>query len=149
MEWIKWRCFSRKNPIFGEKLMRKSIFLSFWLFGIFLLSFQDSGSIWAQDQAEGKKLYGSYCSTCHGDNGKGDGLASKSLPAKPVDHTNGTVMNQLSDKFLFDIISKGGSAVGKSAFMPGWGSQLNEKQIRDVIAYVRSIADPPYKAPEK
>ena len=128
--------------------MGKTIFWIFWLSSIFFLSFQDNRFVWAQDQAEGKKLYGTYCSTCHGDNGKGDGLASKSLPVKPGDHTNGTVMNQLSDKFLFDIISKGGSAVGKSAFMPGWGS-LNEKQIRDVIAYVRSIADPPYKAPEK
>jgi mono/diheme cytochrome c family protein len=57
-------------------------------------------------------------------------------------------MNQLSDEFLFEIISKGGGAVGKSAFMPAWGS-LNEKQIRDIIAYIRSIADPPYKAPAK
>jgi len=126
--------------------MRKSIF---WDVVIFLLVFQDSGSVWAQDQAEGKKLYGSYCSSCHGDNGKGDGVAAKSLPIKPGDHTNGTVMNQLSEKFVFDIISNGGNSVGKSSMMPGWGSQLNEKQIRDVIAYVRSIADPPYKAPEK
>src|SRR5438132_4784412 len=85
----------KKNPTLGEKLMGKSIF---WLFGIFLLVFQDSGSVWAQDQAEGKKLYATYCSTCHGDNGKGDGQASKSLPVKPADHTNGSIMNQLSDK---------------------------------------------------
>ena len=125
--------------------MEKSIF---WLFGIFLLVFQDNGSVWAQDQTEGKNLYGTYCSTCHGDKGKGDGLASKSLPVKPADHTNGSIMNQLSDKFLFDIISKGGGAVGKSAFMPAWG-QFKEKQVSDIIAYIRSIADPPYKAPEK
>ena len=126
--------------------MRTSIF---WLLVFLILLFQDTGPVWAQNPAEGKKLYGSYCSTCHGDNGKGDGLASKSLPVKPDDQTDGTVMNQLSDKFLFDIISKGGSAVGKSAFMPPWGSSLNEKQIGDVIAYIRSIASPPYKAPEK
>lgn len=54
-------------------------------------------------------------------------------------------MNQLSDKFLLDIISKGGSAVGKSAMMPGWGGQLKENQLRDIVAYVRSIAVPPYK----
>ena len=123
--------------------MGKSIF---WLLGIFLLVFQDSGSVWAQNQAEGKNLYGTYCSSCHGDKGKGDGLASASLPAKPADHTNGSIMNQLSDKFLFDVISKGGGAVGKSAFMPAWGGQFSEKQISDIIAYIRSIADPPYKA---
>jgi mono/diheme cytochrome c family protein len=123
--------------------MAKNIF---WLFGIFLLVFQDSGSVWGQNQADGKNLYTTYCSSCHGDKGNGDGVASKSLPVKLADHTNGLIMNQLSDKFLFDIISNGGNSVGKSSMMPAWGSQLNEKQIHDVIAYIRSIADPPYKA---
>ena len=128
--------------------MGKSIFL---LFGIFLLVFQDNGSVWAQnqDQAEAKKLYATYCSSCHGDNGKGDGPASKSLPVKPGDHTNGAIMNNVSDKLLFEIISKGGGAVGKSTFMPAWGNQLGEKQINDLVAYIRSIAVPPYKAPGK
>lgn len=99
----------------------------------------------AQNQADGKALYISYCSVCHGEKGKGDGMGAKGLPAKPADHTNGATMNQLSDKYLVDIISKGGSAVGKSAFMPAWGNSLNEKQVRDVVAYIRSIAVPPYK----
>jgi len=54
-------------------------------------------------------------------------------------------MNQLSDKFLIEVISKGGSAVGKSSFMPPWGGSFNEKQIRDIIAYLRTIADPPFR----
>ena len=58
-------------------------------------------------------------------------------------------MNNDSDKFLFEIISKGGGAVDKSTFMPAWGNQLGEKQINDLVAYIRSIADPPYKASEK
>ena len=102
-----------------------------------------------QDQAEGRKLYLTYCSSCHGDKGKGDGPAASSLPVKPADHTNGGVMNQLPDKFLIEIISKGGSAVGKSALMPAWGSQIKDKQLRDVVGYIRSIADPPYKAASK
>lgn len=100
---------------------------------------------WAQNNAEGKKLYESYCSTCHGDKGKGNGPAAQSLPAKPADHTNGAVMNSLSDQFLLDIIAKGGSAVKKSSFMPSWGSALNEKQIKDIIAHIRTLADPPYR----
>jgi mono/diheme cytochrome c family protein len=99
----------------------------------------------AQDKVEGKKYYVTYCSGCHGESGKGDGPAAVSLPVKPTNHTDGTVMNQLPDKFLFEIISKGGSAVGKSPFMPAWGSQLRDKQVQDVIAYVRSLANPPYK----
>ena len=100
---------------------------------------------WAQDPAEGRKLYATYCASCHGDKGKGDGMAAKSLPAKPADHTNGAVMNQLNDKFLTELITKGGSAVGKSAFMPSWGSALNEKQIRELVVFIRTLAVPPYK----
>ncbi len=100
---------------------------------------------WAQNAAEGRKLYANYCVTCHGDKGKGDGAAAKSLPAKPADHTNGVLMNQHDDKFLTAIIAKGGSAVGKSSFMPPWGSALDENQIRDLVAFIRTLAVPPYK----
>jgi mono/diheme cytochrome c family protein len=117
----------------------------FCLIPVILIMFR-TGVSQAQNQADGKALYASYCSVCHGEKGKGDGMGAKGLPAKPADHTNGAAMNQLSDKYLGDIISKGGSAVGKSAFMPAWGNSLNEKQVRDVVAYIRSIAVPAYKA---
>src|ERR1044071_6347132 len=99
----------------------------------------------SQSAAEGKKLYVDYCSTSHGEAGKGDGPAAAALPVKPADHTNGAVMNQLSDDFLMTIISKGGTAAGKSSFMPSWGGALDQKQIREIVAYLRTIADPPYK----
>jgi mono/diheme cytochrome c family protein len=54
-------------------------------------------------------------------------------------------MNEMSDQSLMDVISKGGGAIGKSSFMPAWGSSLNEKQISDIVAYIRSLAVPPYK----
>ena len=93
----------------------------------------------AQDRAEGQKYYVTYCSGCHGESGRGDGPAAESLPVKPTNHTDGAVMKQLSDKFLLEIISKGGASVGKSPFMPAWGNQLREKQIRDIVAYLRSL----------
>jgi mono/diheme cytochrome c family protein len=114
-----------------REVMEKTVF---WLVPM-LLVFQYTGSIWAQDQAEGKKLYATYCSSCHGENGKGDGPASQAFSVKPGDHTNGAIMNKDSDEFLSEIISKGGGAVGKSTFMPAWGNTLNEKQVSAVIAY--------------
>jgi mono/diheme cytochrome c family protein len=63
---------------------------------------------YAQIGAEGKKLYATYCVGHHGDQGKGDGAAASALPVKPANLTDGTVMNQLPDKFLAEIISKGG-----------------------------------------
>jgi mono/diheme cytochrome c family protein len=119
------------------------------LFTVLMLDLLASGALWAQSPAEGKKIYLTYCSTCHGDKGKGDGPAANSLPVKPADHTNGAVMNQFSDQFLLDVISKGGGQVGKSMFMPAWGSSLNDKQIRDIVVYLRTIAEPPYKPSPK
>ena len=115
--------------------------------GVVILVLIAAQVVAAQDKAEGKKLYVTYCSGCHGETGKGDGPAAVSLPVKPANHTDGTAMNQIPDKILSEIISKGGQAVGKSPFMPGWGSQLNEKQIRDILAYVRSLATPSYAPP--
>lgn len=121
----------------------------FWPLLFLILFFEDIEPVWAQSQAEGKKLYGAYCSSCQSDNAKGDGPASKSLPVKLGDHTDGSFMNQLPDKLLVDIISKGGNSVGKSAIMPAWENQLSEKQIRDIIAYIRNIADPAFRPSEK
>jgi mono/diheme cytochrome c family protein len=104
-----------------------------------------AGVSYGQNQGEGKKLYTNFCASCHGDTGKGDGPAGRALPARPADHTNGAVMNQMNDKFIVDIITKGGSVVGKSSFMPAWGGSLNDNQIRDVVAYIRSLAVPRYK----
>ena len=96
----------------------------------------------AQSVAEGQKLYMTYCSSCHGDKGRGDGAAGKGLPVKPADHTDGKLMSSFSDEFLMTIISKGGAAVGKSSFMPAWGGVLKDNQLRDLLAYLRSISNP-------
>ena len=118
---------------------------SFWILAFSGLMLGGTDPTWAQNQSEGKKLYLTYCSSCHGETGKGDGPAAQSLPVKPANHTAGAVMNQLTDKYLVEIISKGGGAVGKSPMMPAWGGALKEGQVQDIVAYVRSIANPAYK----
>ncbi len=92
----------------------------------------------------GWRLYLTYCSPCHGQSGKGDGSGGELLPVKPTDHTDGKVMNKHSDKYLIDIISKGGATMGKSPFMPAWGGEFKEKQLREIIAFIRGLAVPPY-----
>jgi cytochrome c oxidase cbb3-type subunit 3 len=52
-------------------------------------------------------------------------------------------MNALSDEHLFKVIKEGGPAVGKSPLMTPWGGTLSDDDIHDVVAYIRSIADPP------
>jgi mono/diheme cytochrome c family protein len=48
-------------------------------------------------------------------------------------------MSQLSDQYLFDIVKDGGEAVGKTRFMPAAGRVLNDEEIWDVVAYLRSL----------
>lgn len=97
------------------------------------------------DPKTGRELYNKWCVSCHGVGGKGDGPAAANLPVKPGNHADGTRMNALTDTYLFTIIKQGGQAVQKSQMMPPWGTQLKDQQIWDVIAYVRSLAVPPYK----
>ncbi|MGH0029085.1 MAG: c-type cytochrome [Myxococcota bacterium] len=94
--------------------------------------------------ARGQELYQTYCASCHGMTGAGDGPASAGLNPTPARHNDGTYMNALSDDHLRKVISEGGAAVGKSPLMAGWGGTLDDGQITDVIAFVRSLADPPY-----
>jgi hypothetical protein len=53
-------------------------------------------------------------------------------------------MNPLTDEHLFKTIKLGGQAVGKSPLMAPWGGSLSDAQIIDVIAFVRTLANPPY-----
>jgi hypothetical protein len=74
------------------------------------------------------------------DAGKGDGPAAAALNPKPGDFTNGKAMKSLSDKFLFDIIKEGGASQKKSPIMTAFGKKLNDKDISDIVAYIRSLA---------
>ena len=90
--------------------------------------------------AKGKELFAKHCGGCHGPAGKGDGPAAAALNPKPTDLSNKAFLAGLKDQYLFDLIQKGGAAVGKSPLIPPFGSKMKEGEIRDVIAYIRSLA---------
>ena len=48
-------------------------------------------------------------------------------------------IEDLPDDYLAAAIADGGAAVGKSGFMPSWKTTLSEKDIADVIAYIRTF----------
>ncbi len=91
------------------------------------------------DASAGAATYQLYCATCHGPEGKGDGPAAPADPA-PADHTDAAYMGKLDDAYLYRLIQKGGAAVGKSPLMVPWGGVLSDEQIRDVIAYLRTLS---------
>jgi cytochrome c553 len=93
----------------------------------------------------GRMHYVLLCATCHGEDGCSPGPGAAGLDPQPAKHCDGNYMNALSDDHIFKVIKEGGASVGKSPLMAPWGGTLSDDDIRDVMAYIRSIADPPYK----
>ena len=91
----------------------------------------------------GWKLYQTRCSPCHGPDGKAATPTAQALNPKPRDHTDGAYMNQLSNEHIAKVIKNGGPAVGKSPIMPAH-TDMNDQQIEDVVAFIRTLAVPPY-----
>lgn len=87
--------------------------------------------------ARGEEVYTTYCQTCHGPQGMGDGPGGESLdPAPaPVAHTS----QMLGDAYLFWRISEGGAMEPFNSAMPAWKDTLDEQQRWDVINYIRSL----------
>lgn len=101
----------------------------------------------AADAARGAALYQTYCASCHGPGGDGDGPTAVGLDPKPARHSDGAKMSALSNEYLIRVVREGGQAVGKSPLMAPWAGTLDDAQIRDVVAFVRSLAKPPYTGP--
>lgn len=94
--------------------------------------------------SNGQMLYEHYCAVCHGTGGAGDGFNAYNLrPVQPRNFTDAEAMKQLSDQDLFTAISRGGRAMGRSPLMPAWGSTLNERQVRYLVRYLRTLSTQP------
>jgi mono/diheme cytochrome c family protein len=94
----------------------------------------------APDAARGKIQFENYCVSCHGPRGEGDGPVAATLDPKPARLGDRAYMSAKTDDYLFQVIKNGGASVGRSPLMAPWGGTLSDAQIRDVIAYVRSLA---------
>jgi len=92
------------------------------------------------DPQRGAPLYATYCSSCHGPHGDGDGPAAAALQPRPAKHSDKPYMQALSDEHLFKVIKLGGTAAGKSPLMAPWGGALSDQQIHDLVAFVRTLA---------
>ncbi len=95
----------------------------------------------AAEQGEpqrGKVLYQYGCQVCHGNEGRGDGPAAKNFDPSPQDLTDARYVQGLSDDHLFRVIKLGGGPFGKPN-MPAWGGLLKDEEIRDLVAYLRTL----------
>lgn len=80
-------------------------------------------------------VFKNYCVSCHGEKGDGDARAAK------LHGTETLQIKEGSDASYEEIIRKGGEAVGKSPFMPMWGEELSDEQIKDVVIYVSYVTN--------
>lgn len=107
----------------------------------------------APDPEAGRRVYGTFCVTCHQPDGKGaalpgtEGLAATLVAADFTRRGEGAPLAR-PDAELIQIITHG--APGKP--MPPFGSVLKPDQIRDVLSYLRSAfgeGAPPTRQPDQ
>jgi cytochrome c oxidase cbb3-type subunit 3 len=86
------------------------------------------------DLRRGRLIYKNACAACHGARGKGNGILAMMIQAKMADFSKPEVAGRLTNKGVIEVIRK-----GRGKFMPSWTGTLNDAEILDVAAYVRSL----------
>jgi len=87
-----------------------------------------------------ERLYLGLCATCHGADGQGAWRAALFL-VRPGKLADARAIDRRSDQYLFDLIKNGGAPIGRPG-MPAFGSTLAESDIKELVAYVRSLSHP-------
>jgi mono/diheme cytochrome c family protein len=97
----------------------------------------------AAQVSAGRIVYEAHCASCHGANLEGqpnwkERLADGKLPAPPHDATGHTWHHP--DQQLFEITKRGVAAIvaDYQSDMIGFGDRLSDRDIWNVIAYIRS-----------
>ncbi len=90
------------------------------------------------DAAAGREDFVKKCAVCHGESGDGHGRLKIDPP--PRDLRDAEYMDTRSDWQIYLAIRDGGPAVGMSRQMIAWSSLLNEQEMHNATAYVRSLS---------
>jgi len=112
---------------------------------------------WSRGDAErGARSYMQACWICHGAAGRGRGPAADQLNPKPRDfrvgsftidaNANGETGEAID---LARVILVGAEPFGGSELMQGWHEVFTEEEVRDLVAYVRSLGAGSAAAPPR
>ncbi len=80
----------------------------------------------------------SFCSSCHGVNGMGNGAAAAGLNPKPRNFHDKTWQAKVDDAHIAKVIREGGASVGLSSSMAPWGNQLKAEEVDGLVKLIRS-----------
>ncbi|MGE5432139.1 MAG: c-type cytochrome [Syntrophomonadaceae bacterium] len=86
----------------------------------------------AKATKDGKALFTTYCVSCHGNEGAGNGVAAASLVPKPKNLTAKQVQAQTDGAIYWKITT------GKPP-MISWQSTLSDKQRWSLVNYIRQL----------
>ena len=92
-----------------------------------------------RDPARGREIYEERCVLCHGSQGEGwDWDRKVDRPPVPVPNLL-EILPQRTDGYLFAVIRDGGEAVGRTRFMPAFGFNMTDQELKDIVAYLRFL----------
>lgn len=86
------------------------------------------------DHEQGKALFAINCASCHGDQGKGDGVLSDGLDPAPTDFHDTELMLQVSPFQAYNTVKLGVSGTSMRAF-----PELNEDELWDLAFYIKGL----------
>ncbi len=81
---------------------------------------------------EGKKLYVTYCTPCHGNTGKGDGIAAASVNPKPADHTSDKVQSEPDGSLYWKMTEGRGPMIS-------YKQLLKDDQRWQLVCYIKTL----------
>ncbi len=81
---------------------------------------------------EGKKIYDQLCAVCHGNKGKGDGVAGLSLKPKPANFTAAAIQGQTDGALYWKL------TMGRPPMAP-YKDILTETKRWQLVNYIRSL----------
>ncbi len=91
----------------------------------------------------GKATYDKWCAECHGTTGAGDGSAAPFMLPRPRDFTRAlyqirtTASGELpTDRDIQRAVDEGMPGTA----MPGWKTELSDRERRDVITYIKAFS---------
>jgi len=92
--------------------------------------------------AKGKELFNgkATCFTCHGNDGRGDGIAGAALDPGPRNFHNKAFRDKKSPGEYMYVVKNGSEGTGMISYAPGI---VTEEEAALIILYERSLADIP------